>query len=102
MSISIFSPNLEVILLSFGLNLGMESYIVFHTQDIKYKLKYIRATRYFLLITVWAETGDFRDAHSGMSGNGNMDHPQLPFPASARSRTRERKGKYENILYVKI
>ncbi|KYB29282.1 pituitary homeobox homolog Ptx1 isoform X1 [Tribolium castaneum] len=41
---------------------------------------------------VWAETGDFRDAHSGMSGS-TMDHPQLPFPTAARnSRTRDRKG----------
>lgn len=54
-----------------------------------------RAT--FCSVLVWAETGDFRDAHSGMSGN--MDHPQLPFPASARSRTRERKGKE---IYLKL
>ncbi|XP_025829292.1 pituitary homeobox homolog Ptx1 isoform X2 [Agrilus planipennis] len=43
-------------------------------------------------LKLWAETGDFRDAHSGMSGTGSMDHPQLPFPAAARSRTRERKA----------
>ncbi|KAK4881661.1 hypothetical protein RN001_004980 [Aquatica leii] len=41
---------------------------------------------------VWAETGDFRDAHSGMSGSGAMDHSQLPFPTVPRNRTRDRKG----------
>ncbi|XP_045483096.1 pituitary homeobox homolog Ptx1 isoform X1 [Harmonia axyridis] len=45
---------------------------------------------------VWAETGDFRDAHSGgmsgSTGSNSLDHPQLPFStASARSRTRDRK-----------
>ncbi|XP_074025338.1 pituitary homeobox homolog Ptx1 isoform X1 [Leptinotarsa decemlineata] len=40
----------------------------------------------------WAETGDFRDAHTGMSGSTTLDHPQLPFPASVRSRTRDRKA----------
>jgi paired-like homeodomain transcription factor 2 len=43
-------------------------------------------------LKLWAETGDFRDAHSGMSGSNTMDHPQLPFPTAARSRTRDRKG----------
>lgn len=43
-------------------------------------------------LKLWAETGDFRDAHSGMTGGGSMDHPQLPFPTAARSRTRERKA----------
>ncbi|XP_049820974.1 pituitary homeobox homolog Ptx1 isoform X2 [Aethina tumida] len=44
-------------------------------------------------LKLWAETGDFRDAHSGMSGSTTMDHPQLPFPtAAARSRTRDRKA----------
>lgn len=47
-----------------------------------------------LSLTVWAETGDFRDTHTGMSSNGTMDHPQLPFPAASRNRTRDRKGKY--------
>ncbi|KAG5890461.1 hypothetical protein JTB14_012751 [Gonioctena quinquepunctata] len=43
-------------------------------------------------LKLWAETGDFRDAHTGMSGSTTMDHPQLPFPASVRSRTRDRKA----------
>ncbi|XP_057662287.1 pituitary homeobox homolog Ptx1 [Diorhabda carinulata] len=42
-------------------------------------------------LKLWAETGDFRDAHNGMSGS-TMDHPQLPFPAAVRTRTRERKA----------
>ncbi|CAH0559157.1 unnamed protein product [Brassicogethes aeneus] len=43
-------------------------------------------------LKLWAETGDFRDAHSGMSGSTTMEHPQLPFPTAARSRTRDRKA----------
>ncbi|XP_050313220.1 pituitary homeobox homolog Ptx1 isoform X2 [Anthonomus grandis grandis] len=49
-------------------------------------------------LKLWAETGDFRDAHStgsmtpGSSSTPSMDHPQLPFPASVRSRTRDRKA----------
>lgn len=48
-------------------------------------------------LKLWAETGDFRDAHStgSMTPSGStpsMDHPQLPFPAAARNRTRDRKG----------
>ncbi|XP_030753042.1 pituitary homeobox homolog Ptx1 [Sitophilus oryzae] len=47
-------------------------------------------------LKLWAETGDFRDAHSTgsmtPSSSTNMDHPQLPFPATVRSRTRDRKG----------
>ncbi|XP_071051517.1 pituitary homeobox homolog Ptx1 isoform X2 [Onthophagus taurus] len=43
-------------------------------------------------LKLWAETGDFRDAHSGMSTSSSMDHPQLPFSTASRSRTRERKA----------
>lgn len=44
-------------------------------------------------LKLWAETGDFRDAHSGMAGSTGMDHPQLPFSTTAvRSRTRDRKA----------
>lgn len=49
-----------------------------------------RATEDF--VAVWAETGDFRDTHTGMSSSGTMDHPQLPFPSASRNRTRDRKG----------
>lgn len=51
-------------------------------------------------VSVWAETGDFRDTHTGMSSNGTMDHPQLPFPAASRNRTRDRKG--NNDLFYAV
>ncbi|XP_066248496.1 pituitary homeobox homolog Ptx1 isoform X1 [Euwallacea similis] len=48
-------------------------------------------------LKLWAETGDFRDAHSTgsmtpSSSTPSMEHSQLPFPTTARSRTRDRKA----------
>lgn len=43
-------------------------------------------------LKLWAETGDFRDTHSGMASTATMDHPQVSFPTAARSRTRDRKA----------
>nr|CAH7740014.1 unnamed protein product [Callosobruchus chinensis] len=51
-------------------------------------------------LKLWAETGDFRDATSHHTSSGmstpsattSLDHPQLPFPATVRSRNRDRKA----------
>ncbi|XP_060523837.1 pituitary homeobox homolog Ptx1 [Cylas formicarius] len=46
-------------------------------------------------LKLWTETGDFRAAGGGGISSGGstpMDHPQLPFPAAVRSRTRDRKA----------
>lgn len=55
-----------------------------------------------IFVTVWAETGDFRDTtHSSMTAvANNLDHSQLGFGSSMRSRSRDRKdGKDDFIIY---
>lgn len=46
-----------------------------------------------LFILVWAETGDFRDTtHTSMTAvANNLDHSQLGFGSTMRSRSRDRK-----------
>lgn len=51
------------------------------------------------LITVWAETGEFRESnHNTMTSVANMDHSQMNFQTPTSRNRRDRKSEGESLI----